>query len=182
MSKNILEVFDSGSIANIVALIDKMAESSFDYLELEDEGVRIVIGKNGITEVSGTTAANAKAPAHASVDSERIKPAAAGIMVEETPQEAAPCPEQKTSVAEQAGITVVRSPSYGLYYAQQEPGVPPFIKVGEKVKKGDTVGLLEIMKTYNAITSPVDGEVVAIHVSNEELLEPDQPLCSIQVI
>jgi acetyl-CoA carboxylase biotin carboxyl carrier protein len=179
MSNNILEVFDGGSVANIVALIDKLAESSFDYLELEDEGMRIVIGKNGVSEISGTAAAKAETPAKASTE----QPAAvvAGQAAEEAPQEAAPAPEQRQSVAEQAGVAVIRSPSYGMYYAQQEPGAPPFIRVGEPVKKGDTVGLLEIMKTYNAVTSPVDGKVIAIHVANGELLEPDQPLCSVQV-
>jgi acetyl-CoA carboxylase biotin carboxyl carrier protein len=180
MSKNILEVFDGGTVANIAALIDKLAESSFDYLELEDGGMRLVIGKNGVREVSGTAAAKAETPAQAGVDGER-RQAVIAAAEQAAQEEAAPSQAQKTPVTEQPGVVVIRSPSYGMFYAQQEPGVPPFIRVGQTVKKGDTVGLLEIMKTFNAVTSPVDGRVIAIHVTNEELLEPDQPLCSIQV-
>lgn len=180
MGKSILEVFDGGTVANIVSLIDKLAESSFDYLELENEGMRLVIGKNGIREVSAAPAAKAETPVRAGADGEGGEPDRAAVQA--APEDASPAPAQKMPVTEQPGVVVVRSPSYGMFYAQQEPGAPPFIEVGQRVKKGDTVGLLEIMKTFNAITSPVDGKVIAIHVVNEELLEPDQPLCSIQAL
>jgi acetyl-CoA carboxylase biotin carboxyl carrier protein len=68
-----------------------------------------------------------------------------------------------------------------MYYAQPEPGKPPYVSVGARVKKGDTIGLVEVMKTFNAIPADADGEVVAIHVRDEELLEPGQPLISIRV-
>ena len=50
MSKNILGIFDSGDIESITTLIDKLEESSFDYLKLEGDGVKIVIGKKGMAE------------------------------------------------------------------------------------------------------------------------------------
>ena len=90
-------------------------------------------------------------------------------------------PATKPAVIEQEGIVLVKSPNYGLFYAQSEPGAPPYVKIGDTIKAGDTVGLLETMKTFTAISSPADGEVVAIHVKNEEMLEPDQPLVSIKI-
>jgi acetyl-CoA carboxylase biotin carboxyl carrier protein len=86
----------------------------------------------------------------------------------------------KSDVLDMEDVVVVKSPSYGLFYSQPEPGAPPYTTVGAAVKAGDTVGLVEIMKTFNAISSPIDGEVVAIHVRNEEVLEPEQPLVSIK--
>ncbi|MCL2124420.1 MAG: hypothetical protein FWH33_00335 [Oscillospiraceae bacterium] len=84
-------------------------------------------------------------------------------------------------IVEQDGYVIVRSPNYGLFYTQSEPGAPPYTHVGAMIKAGDTVGLLETMKTFTAISSPTDGEVSAIYVVNEETLEPGQPLMSIQI-
>ena len=174
MSRNILGIFDGGDISDISALIDKLEKSSFDYLKLEGDGISVVIGKNGAGEF-GSVAAPATVPANISL----ISPAALAAAASPTVEAAEPSVRQ--SVAEQEGIILVKSPNYGLFYAQSEPGAPPYVKVGDTVKAGDTVGLLETMKTFTAISSPAAGEVVAIHVKNEEMLEPDQPLVSIKV-
>jgi acetyl-CoA carboxylase biotin carboxyl carrier protein len=78
-------------------------------------------------------------------------------------------------------VFIVRAPSQCRFYAQPEPGAAPYVTLGAAIKTGDTVGLMEIMKTFSAITSTVNGEVVAIHVINEEYLETDQPVISIKV-
>jgi len=85
------------------------------------------------------------------------------------------------SVIEEEGVYIIKSPSYGIFYAQSEPGIPPYVTVGAEINADDTIGLMEIMKTFTAITSPVAGEVTAIHVKNEETLEPGQPLVSVKV-
>jgi len=171
MSKNILGVFDGSDIDGISALIDKLEKSSFDYLKLEGDGMSIIIGKNGAGEVSADMAAPAVAA--------NAAPAPAPAAVETTP--APQTLVTKTDVSAEEGIVVVKSPSYGIFYTQPEPGASPYIMVGMPVKTGDTVGLVEIMKTFNAIAAPVNGVVAAIHVRNEEVLEPDQPLVSIKV-
>ena len=170
MSRNILGLFDGGDVEDISALIDRLDKSSFDYLKLEGDGVSIVIGKNGAGEIDEARAAGRA----------MVKVSAEPVIEAPAVQAAAEIAE-KSVVSEQEGIEVVKSPSYGLYYAQPEPGAPPYVKAGDAVKKGDTVGLLEIMKTFTAITSPVDGTVVGIHVRNAEMLEPDQPLVSIKI-
>jgi len=171
MSKNILGIFDGGDIEDISALVDKLEKSSFDYLKLEGDGLSIVIGKNGAGDFPDVGAAPAVA----------VKTYPAAAPEAPVPSAAAPVESnEKPIVPEQDGVTVIKSPTYGLFYAQPEPGSPPYVKLGSMVKMGDTVGLMEIMKTFNAITSPVDGEVVAIHVKNEELLNPGQPLISIR--
>jgi acetyl-CoA carboxylase biotin carboxyl carrier protein len=179
MSKNILGIFDGSDIDGITALIDKLEKSSFDYLNLEGDGVKIVIGKNGVMEVSGVCAPAAPAAA-APVTAAAVQPAEkpAENAAPASPAEAAPV---KPAVTEQAGVFIVKSPSYGIFYAQSEPGAPAYVKVGDTVQVGDTLGLVEIMKTFNAVSAEVAGEVVGIHVQNQEVLEPDQPLFSIKV-
>jgi acetyl-CoA carboxylase biotin carboxyl carrier protein len=173
MSKNILGIFDGSDIEGVSALIDKLEKSSFDYLKLEGDGMSIVIGKNGAGEVSEIIAA----------------PAAGAAEIVRTEQAKAPVSPESPAVTEsvlksdaagQDGAVVVKSPSYGLFYAQPEPGAPPYITIGAAVKAGETIGLVEIMKTFNAISSPVDGKVTEIHVKNQEVLEPGQPLVSIK--
>jgi len=176
MGRNILGIFDGGDVEEITALIDRLEKSSFDYMKLEGDGISIVIGKNGVCDGSGAAPVVQYAPAPVAAVA---APAPAAVPAVES--SAAPEPVEKTSVAEQEGVHIIRAPSQGLFFAQPEPGAPPYVSVGTTVKHGDTVCLVEIMKTYSALTSPVDGEVIAIHVVNEEYLEPDQPLISIKV-
>jgi len=176
MSRNILGIFDGGDVSEISALVDKLEKSSFDYLKLEGDGISIVIGKNGAGEAGliSTAPATAAAVAPATTAAPAVEPAAqTGTPAEE--------PAAKPAVSEQEGVFIIRAPSQGLFFAQPEPGAPPYVTVGSSVSTGDTVCLIEIMKTYSALTSPVDGEVIAVHVVNEEYLEPDQPLVSIRV-
>ena len=180
MSKNILGIFDGSDIDGITALIDKLEKSSFDYLRLEGDGVKIVIGKNGVTEVdcNSAPAAMPVAVPAASAAPAAAKPAESDAPA--VPTQAAPVITAE-AVTGQTGIFIVKSPSYGIFYSQSEPGAPAYVKLGDTVHVGNTLGLLEIMKTFNALTSEVDGEVIQIHVQNQEVLEPEQPLFSIKL-
>jgi len=175
MGRNILGIFDGGDVQEISALVDKLEKSSFDYMKLEGDGISIVIGKNGAGEAGVSVAPAAVGPA---VPAPVTSAAAASASPAEDGEE---MHAAKPAVSEQDGVIIIRAPSQGLFFAQPEPGAPPYVSVGAAVKTGDTVCLIEIMKTYSALTSPVDGEVIAIHVINEEYLEPDQPLISIKV-
>jgi len=68
-----------------------------------------------------------------------------------------------------------------LFYAQSEPGAPPYVKVGDQVEEKTTVGLIEVMKVYSAIHAGVKGEIVDIHVEDAQLVEYGQPLFSVKV-
>ncbi|MCL1941266.1 MAG: hypothetical protein FWG09_04920 [Synergistaceae bacterium] len=175
---DILNTFNSDEIASITALIDKLEQSSFDYMKLESEGKSITIGKNGVIDAAGSPAAPATAPI-------AVKPPPVKLAAADTAAQAdaplAETPAAKAVVPEQEGIFIIKSPSYGLFYAQPEPGAPTYVSVGAIINADDTIGLMEIMKTFSAITSPVSGEVVAIHVKNEETLEPGQALVSVKV-
>lgn len=68
-------------------------------------------------------------------------------------------------------VIAVRAPMVGVFYAASAPGAEPFVRVGSKVKKGDTLCVIEAMKAMNEVTAEADGEVVDICVSDGELVE-----------
>ncbi|WP_123520946.1 acetyl-CoA carboxylase biotin carboxyl carrier protein, partial [Pseudofulvimonas gallinarii] len=71
---------------------------------------------------------------------------------------------------------VLRSPMVGTYYAAPSPGADPFVRIGQQVKKGDTLATIEAMKMFNPIEAESDGTVKAILVENGQPVEFDQPL------
>jgi len=75
---------------------------------------------------------------------------------------------------------VVKSPLVGTYYAASSPENPPFVKVGDKVSKGQVLGIVEAMKLMNEIESEFDGTVKEILVENEQMVEFGQPMFVIE--
>ncbi len=75
---------------------------------------------------------------------------------------------------------VVESPIVGVFYSKPAPDKEPFVKVGDKVKKGDVICIVEAMKVLNEIKSDFDGEVVQVAVNNEDVVEFGQPLIYIK--
>jgi acetyl-CoA carboxylase biotin carboxyl carrier protein len=71
---------------------------------------------------------------------------------------------------------VVKAPMVGTFYASANPEAAPFVKVGQSVKAGDTLGIIEAMKMFNQIEADVSGTVVAILVSNGQPVEFDEPM------
>jgi acetyl-CoA carboxylase biotin carboxyl carrier protein len=71
---------------------------------------------------------------------------------------------------------VLRSPMVGTFYSSPSPDAPPFVKVGQSVKAGETMGVIEAMKMFNPIEAEVSGTVVAILVQNGQPVEFDEPM------
>ena len=86
----------------------------------------------------------------------------------------------ESSVQKKSSNTItINSPMVGIIYMTPKPSSPPFIKKGQKVKKGDTICLIEAMKTFNEIKSDKDGLIKDILVKNGEAIEFGQPLFEI---
>lgn len=101
------------------------------------------------------------------------------------PMVAAPAPAAPVEAAapeKEAAITghTVNSPMVGTFYTASAPGVPDFVKVGDTVKEGDTVCIIEAMKILNQIESDKSGVVKAILVTNAQPVEFGQPLVVIE--
>ena len=137
-------------------LAEMLGDTGLTEIEVEDGERKIRVSRGGVPMAAPMQMA---APA----------PAAAA------PAAAAPSPEAPT--ADFAGA--IKSPMVGTVYLAAEPGAPDFVKVGDSVKEGQTLLIVEAMKVMNPITADKAGTVKAIHVENAQPVEFDQPLVSI---
>ena len=84
-----------------------------------------------------------------------------------------------TPTNESSSMQSIDSPMVGIIYLTPKPSSPPFVKSGQKIKKGDTICLIEAMKTFNEIKSDKDGVIKTVLVKNGEAVEFSQPLFEI---
>lgn len=91
-----------------------------------------------------------------------------------------PAPEaaQKQSAAKRGSL--VLSPTVGVFYTAASPDAKPFVEVGDHVKKGDVLCIIEAMKLMNEIASETDGVITEICVNNGQVVEYNQPLFRIE--
>lgn len=129
--------------------------------------VTVTEGNFSITVENTSVEAVATAPTAAVPAAPAATPAAA--------QESAAQPEEESYSG-----TVVSAPLVGTFYAANAPEEPPIVSVGDTVTKGQTLCIIEAMKTMNTIESPCDGKVQKILVTNGELVEYHQPLIVIE--
>jgi acetyl-CoA carboxylase biotin carboxyl carrier protein len=102
-------------------------------------------------------------------------PIAAPVPVALAPAPAAPAAKADAKPADKPGV-VVNSPFVGTFYRAPSPDSPPFVDVGQTVKKGQTLCIVEAMKLMNEIESEVDGTVAEILVQNATPVEFGEPL------
>ena len=148
-------------IKDLMAQFDKSSLREFSYKNQSDE---LIFSKNeGQVAVPTASAAPIAAPLQA----------ASAPVVEPTPQ-TAPSAEPETASeapAPAAEGDVVESPLVGVAYLAAGPDKPPFVSVGDQVKKGQTLMIIEAMKVMNEVPAPKDGLVTEILVQNEEMVE-----------
>ena len=96
-------------------------------------------------------------------------------------QNAAIMPEQSEEQPEEVLYgDEIKAPLVGTFYAAPSEGAEPFVSVGDKVKKGQVIGIVEAMKLMNEIESDFDCEIEAVLVSNEQKIEYGQPLFKVK--
>ena len=148
-------------IKDLMAQFDQSSLREFSYKNGQDE---LQFSKNEARMVSEAPAPVPSAPA-AVVASPAVS--APSTPVESTAEEA-PAPAE-TTVAPEGDV--VESPLVGVAYLAAGPDKPAFVTVGDSVKKGQTLVIIEAMKVMNEIPAPKDGVVTEILVSNEEMVE-----------
>ncbi|MBF7102420.1 acetyl-CoA carboxylase biotin carboxyl carrier protein [Pediococcus pentosaceus] len=89
---------------------------------------------------------------------------------------------EATSEIADANLEEIKAPFVGVVYFAPSEGEDPYIKVGSHISKGDAVGLIEAMKMFNEVHSPVDGEVVELLVENGSMVEYDQPIARVRKV
>ncbi len=135
-------------------LIDLVQESGIAELEITEGEEKVKIVKGGVVSVSAAAGAAAPVP-------------------EARPAAAAPAPPAAEPVQEGH---VVKAPMVGTFYRSPSPDAKAFVEVGQAVKEGDTICIIEAMKLMNEIESDASGVVKAILVENGQPVEYGQPL------
>ena len=143
-------------------MIDKKTENSINLLikKLKDENL-------GSLKFSNKTI------------SIEISNNSGSFQVAQSPVSSQPQSISNTQTNESSSMQSIDSPMVGIIYLTPKPSSPPFVKSGQKIKKGDTICLIEAMKTFNEIKSDKDGVVKSILVKNGEAVEFGQPLFEI---
>jgi acetyl-CoA carboxylase biotin carboxyl carrier protein len=146
-----------GSMRIDPALVRELAElltsNDLNEIEVEDGDRKIKVRRDPPVMMAAAPAPVAAAPAAA-------------------PAAAAPAAPAEEEVAGE----VVKSPMVGTAFLSPEPGAKPFVSVGDAVKQGDTLLIIEAMKVMNPITAPKPGKVKKINVTDGQPVEFDQPL------
>jgi acetyl-CoA carboxylase biotin carboxyl carrier protein len=133
-------------------------------VELEEAGRKVRVRRGEAARVS------LQAPAHAQVfHAPAPAPAAAPV---------APAPAPVAEVP--ASHHLMKSPIVGTYYRSADPTAPPFVKVGDTVRKGQVLCIVEAMKLMNEIESDVAGEIIKIHPENGHPVQFGEPLFTIK--
>ena len=140
-------------------LMDALAAKKLGEVELELDNAKIKIKAAEPAPVIAAASVAAAAPAAASAAESA---------------DAAPAEEQLP-----AG-TQVKSPLVGTFYSSPSPDEPPFVLVGQQVKEGDTLCIIEAMKIMNEIKAPCDGKVIRIMAQPGDMVEYNQVLCVIE--
>ena len=150
---------DYDEIRKLVSLLE---EKNLSVFELEIEGLKVKIGRNAPAPAAPVAVPTSAAPAP-------------------TLESAAAAAEARIEAAAAAqGHHLIHSPMVGTFYRAPDPTSAPFVDIGDTVKKGQTLCIIEAMKLMNEIEAEVDGIVTAIHVENGKPVEYGQKLFSIR--
>jgi acetyl-CoA carboxylase biotin carboxyl carrier protein len=155
------EIAKSGKIDydELRKLIGLLEEKGLAVFELEVEGLKIKIGRN-----APQPAPSASAPPIGPAAGPEAEAAAAAIA---------------QAVEAAKGHHMITSPMVGMFYRASDPASPPFVDIGDIVKKGQTLCIIEAMKLMNEIEADVDGTVVEIYGENAKPVEYGQKLFAI---
>ena len=146
-------------IKDIKDLIVSIDNSNIETIEIEKNDFRIMISKS---KSVGNSERNLDNP----------------IQYKEVKQDDNPIQEESREVDD--GLIIVKSPMVGTFYASSSPDLAPFVKVGDRIEKGQTLYIIEAMKIMNEIEAEVSGEVLEILVDNEDIVEYGQALMKVR--
>ena len=152
----------------ILELIDHFDQSDAVSLKWTHEGDALVLKKAGAFPPKAVAAA---APAAVQ--------APAPVAMSAAPAPAADVPAAEPSEAAASGDTI-NAPLVGTFYQAPSPDDPPYVKAGDTVHQGDTVGLIEAMKMMSEIPAPFDCEILEVLKENATMAEFDEPLMRVR--
>ncbi|MBL7765766.1 MAG: acetyl-CoA carboxylase biotin carboxyl carrier protein [Chitinophagaceae bacterium] len=163
------------NIGEINELLQAVNHSNVSELKVEKGDFKITIRQGGFSNT--TTQVIHAAPAHAA-------PAHAPAVHVSAPPAAAPAtPAPSAAPAVDAGgdnLITIKSPMIGTFYRSSGPGKPSFVNVGDDIRTGQVLCIVEAMKLFNEIESEYSGKIVKVLIDDASPVEYDQPLFLIQ--
>ena len=148
----------------IQELIDFIAKSELDEVKIETDDLKLSIKRNTAEKVVEKTVQTVVAepqPVYTPPQPVSTPVVQATPKAQEVPQESSPTKD----------LVAIESPMIGTFYRSANPESPPFVNVGDEVKVGQTVGIIEAMKLFNEIESEVAGKIVQVKVENATPVE-----------
>ena len=154
-------------------ILQILEEKEITEFELEEEGMKLRIRKAG--SASGNHAVPPAAPAP-------LIPVVMPAMARgAAPDVAGPAgTPEAPAVDEEAGLAIVKSPIVGTFYRAPDPNSPPFVEVGDRVRVGQVLCIIEAMKLMNEIEAEVAGEVVKVHRDSGQPVQYGEPLFTVR--
>jgi acetyl-CoA carboxylase biotin carboxyl carrier protein len=149
----------------IQELIDFIAKSGLNKVNIETEEFKISVKRDPDQKVQYVKEQASAAPAQS----------AAAPAPAQAPA-AAPAPATPAAASEESKYVAIKAPMIGTFYRAASPESPIFVNVGDEVKKGQVICIIEAMKLFNEIESEVSGKIVKVLVDNASPVEYDQPL------
>jgi acetyl-CoA carboxylase biotin carboxyl carrier protein len=150
-------------------ILDIVRQHELSEFELEREGFKIKIKKGALVHAQPAASGLVAAPApHMS--------AAAPVAAPNAADSAAEAASNKAEI----DLAVVKSPIVGTFFRASEPGAPAFVEVGDVVKKGQVLCIIEAMKLMNEIDSEYEGEIVSVYVENGQPVQYGERLFAIK--
>ena len=165
-------------VQELIKLVAKTELSEFKY---KDDQVSLQIRGKSYQSSSDANSVAAAAPSIINVPAPAMGAGYATAPLAPAPAAGAPAENKPAPAAggaekEEAKLIQVKSPMIGTFYRSSSPDKPPYVKVGDRVAKGDTVCIVEAMKLFNEIESEVSGKIVKVLVEDAQPIEYDQPL------
>jgi acetyl-CoA carboxylase biotin carboxyl carrier protein len=180
---NTLDSMSDDEVRRLALLIETMDRSALDYLQVDIGNLKVIIGKGNPPQAlpPGAIAAS-PAPGVPAGSPQGLPPVPPANIPAAIQTAVTPTPAEfvtKEAPAQEGTVTVL-APFMGRFYAKPEPGVAPFVSVGDEVVGDTTVGLIEVMKVFTAVSAGVTGVVTEICVQDAEFIEYGQVLIRVR--
>jgi acetyl-CoA carboxylase biotin carboxyl carrier protein len=159
------------TLDEIKRLIAFIREQNLTEFELEHDGVKLRVKSGAAPSASG-----GMLPAMQMVSAPPAPPA-----MPSGAAAPAPAPASATIPEEGTELAIVKSPIVGTFYRASEPGAKPLVEVGDIVKKGTVLCIIEAMKLMNEIDSEYDGEITNVYVENGQAVQYGERLFAIRL-
>lgn len=166
------DALHASDIHQISELMQALERSGFDSLQIETRDIKLALSKGSAMPAALTTSAQAASTPPAAL---AVPPVAGPIASASTPPQA-----HHVSAAAADGLITVTAPIMGQFYKAPDPSSPPFVQIGSPVEETTTLGLIEVMKVFNAVAAGAKGTIAEICVNDAQTIEMGQVLFRIR--